>query len=81
MHHAKNKVFLHPGEFHFADGETHIHTLLGSCVAITLWHPYLRIGGMCHFVLPERPDKYNGKNLDGRYAEDAIQLSTPGGMM
>lgn len=26
-------------------------TLLGSCIAITMWHPTLKIGGMCHYLL------------------------------
>ncbi len=74
MHHAKNKVFLHPGEFLFTNGETHIHTLLGSCVAITLWHPHLHVGGMCHFVLPSRSAAHNVLDAEGRYAEGAMEL-------
>lgn len=34
--------------------EGRVGTLLGSCVAVTLWHPVSRAGGMCHFVLPSR---------------------------
>lgn len=45
-------VTLQPGEFHFGGANTRIQTLLGSCVAITLWHPIRRIGGMCHYMLP-----------------------------
>lgn len=66
-------IFLQPGEFYFGDRSTRIRTLLGSCVAITLWHPRLHIGGMCHFMLPartiRRPD-----TLDGRYADEAMLL-------
>lgn len=67
------EIFLMPGEFYFGDRETRIRTLLGSCVAITLWHPRHLIGGMCHFMLPSR----NGKpaaDPDGRYADEAIEL-------
>ncbi len=71
----QKKVVLHPGDICFSNNKLHIHTLLGSCVAITLWHPKLHIGGMCHFTLPkymgERP--LNAK-LDGRYAEDVIKI-------
>jgi chemotaxis protein CheD len=66
-------IFLQPGELYFGDGATRIRTLLGSCVAVTLWHPRLHIGGMCHYLLPGRrrrpPD-----SLDGRYADEAIEL-------
>ena len=65
-------IFLQPGEFYFSDKETRIRTLLGSCVAITMWHPQRQIGGMCHYLLPAQATKHS--ELDGRYASDAIQL-------
>ena len=68
------EVFLKPGEFYFGDEKTRIRTLLGSCVAITLWHPKKKIGGMCHYMLPQRPRQKPGDQLDGRYAEDAMQM-------
>ena len=69
------EIFLQPGEFYFGDGLTRIRTLLGSCVAVVLWQPKLRIGGMCHFMLPHR-SRGNGRKqpLDGRYAEEAMQM-------
>lgn len=67
-------VFLQPGEFYFSDRETRIRTLLGSCVAITLWHPRLQIGGMCHYLLPMGHVSHQTKELDGRYANDALTL-------
>ncbi|MFT6389204.1 MAG: chemotaxis protein CheD [Cellvibrionaceae bacterium] len=77
MQHAnKRKEFLNPGEFLFAESGTHIHTLLGSCIAITLWHPYLHIGGMCHYVLPSRPygEPNSSGKPNGRYGDEAMQL-------
>jgi chemotaxis protein CheD len=48
---------------------------LGSCIAICLWHPVLRIGGMCHFVLPSRPSgESKSEELDGRYGEEAMKM-------
>lgn len=67
------EIFLLPGEWYFGDRHTRIRTLLGSCVAITLWHPLRRIGGMCHYMLPERPEGRLAEQ-DGRYAEDAFGL-------
>lgn len=67
-------IFLQPGEFYFGDKETRIRTLLGSCVAITLWNPRLQIGGMCHYLLPMRPDDDSTPDLDGRYADSVIAL-------
>jgi len=67
------EIYLQPGELWFGDANTRIRTILGSCVAITLWHPYRRIGGMCHYMLPSRA-RQHGAELDGRYAEEAIPL-------
>ena len=65
-------IFLHPGEWYFGDRHTRIHTTLGSCVAVALWHPQLRVGGMCHYMLPGAAQP--GESLNARYGEDALQL-------
>lgn len=70
----KKEIYLLPGEFHFGDKHDRITTLLGSCVAITLWHPHKLIGGMCHFMLPSPPNRIANSQLDGRYAEDAVAM-------
>jgi len=67
-------VFLAPGELWFGDALTRIHTILGSCVAITVWHPHKLLGGMCHYVLPEQPN-HRPTHLnapDPYYASDAL---------
>ena len=48
------EIHLNPGDFRFAADGARLHTVLGSCVAITVWHPVRRIGGMCHYMLPGR---------------------------
>ncbi len=69
------EIFLQPGEIYFGDEETRIRTLLGSCISITLWHPRLKIGGMCHYMLPNRGQLASENHaLDGRYADEAIAL-------
>lgn len=50
-----------------------MRTLLGSCVAITLWHPRQRLGGMCHYLLPSRT-RAPGAVVDGRYGDEAVGL-------
>jgi chemotaxis protein CheD len=70
--------FLNPGGFFFGSSNCQIHTILGSCIAITLWHPKLQIGGMCHFVLPGRGAANNVISLDsqsnGRYSDAAMLM-------
>ncbi len=70
-------IFLHPGDYYFADRDTRIRTVLGSCVAMTFWHPHLRVGGMCHYMLPERGGERRTVDrpaADGFYADTAIAL-------
>ncbi|MFT3858507.1 MAG: chemotaxis protein CheD [Aquabacterium sp.] len=72
-HHSGERVFLLPGQWYFGATGATIKTLLGSCVAITLWHPRRHLGGMCHFLLPSRNRHPNGV-LDGRFGDEAIEL-------
>ena len=66
-------IFLQPGEWYFGGRDTRIRTLLGSCIAITLWHPRLQVGGMCHFLLPSRSNAHPPATpLDGRYGDEAV---------
>lgn len=65
-------IFLQPGDFYFGDASTRIRTVLGSCVSITMWHPKRFIGGMCHFMLPSRPQRDD--TLQGKYADEALEL-------
>lgn len=67
------EIQLMPGEYYFGDKNTRIHTLLGSCIAMTLWHPQLFIGGMNHIVLPSR-SKPGDAQLNGYYADEALLL-------
>ena len=41
------------------ESERPIATLLGSCVAVCLWDPALRIGGLNHFMLPRYEQSAN----------------------
>lgn len=67
------EIFLQPGDFYFGDSDTRIRTLLGSCISITVWHPKLLIGGMCHYMLPTRGRPRNN-TPDGRYGDEALEL-------
>lgn len=67
------EVTILPGTLYLGTTAAAAKTLLGSCVAITLWHPGKRIGGMCHYLLPERR-RAEGDPLDGRYGVEALHL-------
>ena len=69
--HARN---VQPGAW-VVDSEKPLSTLLGSCVAVCLFDPQLRIGGLNHFMLPEMGRNKNSdidSLLSGAYAMEAL---------
>jgi chemotaxis protein CheD len=57
------RIFLHPGDYHFAETATRIETILGSCVSLTMRDPVTGHAAMCHCLLPSKPDH----SADGSY--------------
>ncbi|MBF0285168.1 MAG: chemotaxis protein CheD [Magnetococcales bacterium] len=47
-------VNLEQGELYIGIRPAEVRTVLGSCVSITLYHPRLRVGTICHSRLAER---------------------------
>jgi len=57
------------------ESERPISTLLGSCVAVCLYDPKLKIGGMNHFLLPSRTSADNSDVdiiLNGDYSMEVL---------
>jgi chemotaxis protein CheD len=73
---SSTDVVLAPGGFHFGRGDYRVRTLLGSCVAVTLWHPVAHIGGMSHFLLPGRgsSSRRHDEPFDGRFADESMAM-------
>jgi len=63
-------VNLLAGQLYFGTQASTVRTLLGSCVALVLWHPQRRIGAMCHYLLPSRNQKSGP--ADARFGNEAI---------
>lgn len=59
MTEINNTHFLYPAALVASKEPMLINTILGSCVAICLWDPILKIGGMNHYMLPF----WNGQGL------------------
>lgn len=69
--HAKS---IHPGAWAVED-RLPLSTLLGSCVAVCLHDPQLKVGGINHFMLPEiGRTRYGDVDslLSGNYAMEAL---------
>jgi chemotaxis protein CheD len=47
-------IHVLPGQLDVSLQPRRFTTVLGSCIAVCLWCPRLRAGGMNHFVLPNR---------------------------
>lgn len=45
-------VYLYPAQLCISDQPGRAVTVLGSCVSVTMFSPRLRIGGICHGMLP-----------------------------
>lgn len=62
-------------------GDTHIITgSLGSCVAIVIYDPKLKIGGMAHAMLPSRNEQVDGSagvtaedEFPAKFADEAVE--------
>jgi chemotaxis protein CheD len=62
--------FLYPSAIYATQKPNHITTILGSCVAVCLWDPVYKYGGMCHYMLP----LWNGEGLASpKYGNIAIE--------
>lgn len=68
----ESDVLLHPGELYFGHSPNRIRTVLGSCVAVTVWREKIQVGGMCHFLL-QTPYPATGKPIDARYGDVALE--------
>ena len=64
-------VGIHIGEMYASREPAVIETVLGSCVAVCLFDPVARIGGMNHILLPLRQQQDPAL---ARYGEHAIPM-------
>jgi len=68
------KLSIHPGEWYFGSEYESLYTILGSCVALSVWHPTLKIGGLCHYLLPVQPGHLRDPGAAGRYGKSVLEL-------
>ncbi len=62
---------LGPGDWVFLDSPKLLVSLLGSCIAVLLWHPKLHCGGMCHYLYASST---NDREVSGRNGQDAVNF-------
>jgi chemotaxis protein CheD len=69
----KQKISIHIGEYHASRDPAVISTVLGSSVAVCLFDPKRRIGGMNHILLPGKADMEHF-DAAARYGINAMEL-------
>jgi len=63
--------FLFPSHVAVSNTFSDLHTLLGSCVAVCLYDPVTKCGGMNHYMVP----LWNGEGLESpKYGNIAIEM-------
>lgn len=67
--HTRN-AFLKPGEVIISADPFIVSTVLGSCVAVTMYSIQERCGAICHAMLPRNP--YHNNNL--LYVDTAVRF-------
>ncbi len=70
LHAAK----IGPGELYASKRNILIVTVLGSCVSVCLRDPIARIGGMNHFMLPDRAGNSSLLSEPARYGAHAMEM-------
>jgi chemotaxis protein CheD len=71
----KEMVTIHPGEFLVTQEDVVISTILGSCVAVALFDPISRRGGLNHFMLPGKTGNDSHFASGGaKYGVNAMEL-------
>ncbi|MFP5465585.1 MAG: chemotaxis protein CheD, partial [Gammaproteobacteria bacterium] len=64
------QVYVLPGDVKATAAPTRYVTILGSCVAVCLYDPVRRVGGINHFLLPGTPPA--GEREPLRWGEASI---------
>ncbi|MEI6207579.1 MAG: chemotaxis protein CheD [Desulfuromonadales bacterium] len=64
-----HNLYLKPGEVLVVHKPALISTVLGSCIAVTMFSPARGIGAICHAMLPDN----SGRDQDLRYVDTALR--------
>jgi chemotaxis protein CheD len=67
--HSSN-VYLKPGEVIISKNPILVSTILGSCIAVTMFSPSKKIGAICHAMFPCNPTD----DANVQYVDSAIRV-------
>ncbi len=63
-------IFLEPGGLYLSEGPAVVSTILGSCVSVMIYVKRLKMGGICHAVLPRNVRRDGAGTF--RYVDSSI---------
>jgi chemotaxis protein CheD len=65
-----------PGEYFVSEEPKVVYTVLGSCISVCLRDPFVKVGGMNHFMLAAPSDNEGHDNWadSGRYGSFAMEM-------
>lgn len=64
-----HNIYLKPGEIVVSHEPVLVSTVLGSCVAVTMFSAMCGVGAICHAMLPDNA----GRDEDLRYVDTALR--------
>lgn len=74
MRHPERVTVMQGQALVSAEQGVEFSTVLGSCVALCLFDPDVRVGGMNHFLLAEPPSGATGTTVDEHYGTYLMEL-------
>ncbi len=65
-----------PGEYFVSQEPKVVYTILGSCISVCLHDPFVKVGGMNHFMLasPSKTEGHDNWSDSGRYGSFAMEM-------
>jgi chemotaxis protein CheD len=68
----RRRIYLGPAEWHLDERPARVITVVGSCVAVTVYHPRRRIGVLCHCMLPVGKTAARNAAQPAMYVDETI---------
>jgi len=69
---GKKIKLIYAGDYYVSSDDEMIGTSLGSCIAVCLYDPLMKVGGMNHFMLPGKISLSENIEQSARYGITAI---------
>ncbi len=77
---GESSYYLQPGYMYCSATPATVHTVVGSCVSVSIWDRVMMYGAMNHFLFPKTRDAEQATPLYGNVATaELIRMMLEGG--